>query len=197
MSVNDWFWLTVSVVLMQRLAEWTWSHRNSRLLRSWGAVEAGREHFPLIAGMHGLFFLSLIVEKVLFSAEPPIWWPIPLIFFLAAQVCRIWVLRALGPFWNVRIWVVPGMRPVMKGPYRFLRHPNYVVVMMELLALPLLFGAYRTALLFSVLNWWILTRVRIPAEERAWAELTDYEREMAEHHRLIPGWTGSNGRSRT
>jgi methyltransferase len=194
--MSGWFVLTVAVVLVQRLAEWAWSLRNSRLLRSWGAVEVGREHFPLIVGMHGLFFLSWIGETVLFRYESPVWWPIPLLVLLAAQVLRIWVLRSLGPFWNVRIWVVPRMRPVVKGPYRFLRHPNYVVVMMELLSLPLLFGAYGTAILFSVLNWWILTRVRIPVEEQAWADLTDYEKVMAKHHRFIPGWTGPTGRPR-
>ena len=118
--------------------------------------------------VHVLFPLALIAEVLGLGVRPPGAWPLWLALFLAAQVLRVAAIRALGERWHVRIWVVPGMPLVRRGPYRFLRHPNYLVVVLELLAAPMMFGAWRTALAISALNLAALA-IRIPAEERALA----------------------------
>ena len=90
---------------------------------------------------------------------------------------RIWCLTSLGKFWNTKIIILPGADVVIKGPYKFIRHPNYLIVTTELLVLPLLFSAYFTAIVFSILNIWMLS-VRIPTEERALKEVTNYKEEF-------------------
>jgi methyltransferase len=96
----------------------------------------------------------------------PLWW-LWLTVYALAQLGRYWVISTLGPYWNTRILIVPGGQRVTRGPYRFLSHPNYVVVACEVLTGPLIFGAWVTAILFSLLNAALLLGVRIPAEERA------------------------------
>lgn len=91
--------------------------------------------------------------------------------FAIAQVLRIWALSSLGRFWNTKILILPGAEKVKKGPYRWLPHPNYIVVALEIAALPLVFGAWRTALFFSIANALLLLLVRIPAEEKALQQL--------------------------
>src|SRR5690606_20225813 len=99
-----------------------------------------------------------------------IWW-VFLIVFAAAQILRVWALASLGRFWNTKILVLPGAKKVKKGPYRWLPHPNYIVVALEILSLPLIFGAWRTALVFTIANALLLLLVRIPAEEKALQQL--------------------------
>ncbi len=120
--------------------------------------------------MHALWLVCTLVEGLLRGPEPPAWWPVPLALFLLVQPLRYWAISSLGPNWNVRILVVPGGRLVRSGPYRYFSHPNYVVVATEVLALPLIFGAWTTALVFSILNA-AFFYVRIRAEERALREL--------------------------
>jgi methyltransferase len=88
--------------------------------------------------------------------------------WLGAQALRVWAIASLGAFWNVRVWVLPGTAPIARGPYRWLRHPNYIAVAAEFVAGPIMFGAWRTALVFSLLNA-VAMMVRIPVEERALA----------------------------
>jgi methyltransferase len=102
--------------------------------------------------------------------EFPAYWPMPLTLFLLVQPLRYWAILSLGENWNTRILVVPGAKPVRRGPYRYLKHPNYVVVVVEILTFPLIFGAWITALVFSALNAALLS-VRIREEDRALREL--------------------------
>ena len=135
-----------------------------------GAVERGAGHYPVMVGIHALWLVSTLVEGLLRGPEIPWWWPVPLAAFLLVQPLRYWAILSLGESWNVRVLVVPGRRLVRSGPYRYFTHPNYVVVVAEVLALPLIFGAWVTALVFSVLNAAFLF-VRIREEERALEEL--------------------------
>jgi methyltransferase len=156
----------LTIVTAERLAELTISRRNARRLVARGGREHGRSHFPLFVAIHVLLPLALIAEVLLAGARPPATWPLWLGLWLGAQGLRWSAMRALGEHWNVRVWVVPGAPRVTTGPYRWLRHPNYLAVVIELLAGPLLFGAWRTALGFTLLNL-VALAIRIPVEERA------------------------------
>jgi methyltransferase len=160
----------VGLVALQRLLELRLSRRHERSLRARGAVERGRGHYPLMVGMHVLWLLSTLVEGILRGPDLPAYWPVPLALFLLAQLLRYWVILSLGEYWNTRVLVVPGTVLVRRGPYRYLRHPNYVVVAVEVATFPLIFGAWGTALVFSVLNA-VLLYIRIKTENRALAEL--------------------------
>lgn len=149
----------------QRVLELLLSAANARRLRAMGAVEAGREHYRWIVGLHAAFLLSLATEGA--ASRPPAAWPWALALFALAQALRYWAIAALGRRWTTRVWVLPGAPLVRRGPYRILRHPNYVAVMAEFVAAPLAAGAYLTLLVFAPLNAWLLWRVRIPAEEAA------------------------------
>ncbi|HZF59659.1 MAG TPA: isoprenylcysteine carboxylmethyltransferase family protein, partial [Rubrobacter sp.] len=105
-----------------------------------GAVERGAGHYPVMVGIHALWLVSTLVEGLLRGPETPWWWPVPLAAFLLVQPLRYWAILSLGESWNVRVLVVPGRRLVRSGPYRYFTHPNYVVVVAEVLALPLIFG---------------------------------------------------------
>jgi methyltransferase len=162
----------VALVAAQRLFELMLARRNERRARARGAVERGRGHYPFIVALHVLWLASTLVEGLLRGPDFPAFWPVPLALFLLAQPLRYWAVFSLGENWNTKILVVPGARPVKRGPYRYLKHPNYVVVVVEILAFPLIFGAWITALVFTALNAAILS-VRIREENRALAELTD------------------------
>ncbi|CAN5731153.1 MAG: hypothetical protein H0U91_10220 [Rubrobacter sp.] len=151
--------------------ELRYSRRNERRLREGGAVERGREHYPAMVAVHGLWLASTLAEGLLRGPVPPPWWPVPLVLFLLVQPLRYWAIFSLGENWNVRILFVPGREPVARGPYRLFPHPNYVVVAVEVLTLPLIFGAWTTALVFTALNALFLY-VRIQAENRALEELS-------------------------
>lgn len=170
MSAGTLLVAAVGLVGLQRLLELLLSRRNERLLRGRGAVERGREHYPLIVALHALWLFSTLVEGILRGPGLPAFWPIPLALFLLVQPLRYWAIFSLGEHWNTRILVVPGAELVKRGPYRYLRHPNYVVVAVEILTLPLTFGAWITALVFSILNATLLF-VRVKEENRALAEL--------------------------
>jgi methyltransferase len=157
-------------VALQRLLELWLSRRNEGILRARGAVERGQGHYPLIVAMHAMWLLSTLVEGTLRGPDLSALWPVPLALFLLVQPLRYWAILSLGECWNTRILVVPGAKPVRRGPYRYVRHPNYVVVVVEILSFPLIFGAWIAALVFSVLNA-ILLSVRIREENRTLAEL--------------------------
>ena len=164
------FVLAVTLVAAQRLLELVLARRNERRARARGAVERGRGHYPFIVALHTLWLVSTLVEGILRGPELPVFWPVPLALFLLVQPLRYWALFSLGESWNTKILVVPGARPVRRGPYRYLNHPNYVVVVVEILSFPLIFGAWVTALVFTVLNAAVLY-VRIREENRALAEV--------------------------
>jgi len=158
--------LFVAALAAQRLFELTISRRHAEALRARGAVEHGRGHFPLLVLVHVLLLLGILFEVIVLGTRPGKTWPLWALVFAAGQLLRYAAIRALGPYWNVRVLVVPGAPLVRTGPYHFLRHPNYVAVVMELLAAPLIFGAWRTALAVSALNA-IALWIRIRCEERA------------------------------
>ena len=151
----------LAFVTLQRLAELPLARANTRALLSAGGREVAPRHYPLIVALHTAWLAAL-------------WWLAPgrpinlgmLGLFALIEVGRIWVLRTLGPRWTTRIIVVPGETLVARGPYRFVNHPNYLVVIGEIAVLPLVFGLWQLALLFSALNLALLS-VRIRAENKA------------------------------
>ena len=166
--------LLIPLVILQRIWELRIAKRNQKQLAQKGAVEVGRGHYPAIVTMHTLWFVSMIAE-IMFLLRPisPFWIGL-LIIFLGAQGLRYWTIRTLGNRWTTRVFVLPGEKPVTSGPFRYLRHPNYLAVVTEFLVLPLLFGCYVTAITFSVVNG-ILLSIRIRAEEKAWKEIMNSE----------------------
>lgn len=162
--------LAVALVGVQRLVELVLARRNERRARARGAVERGRSHYLFIVALHSLWLLATLIEGLLRGPELPALWPIPLALFLLVQPLRYWALVSLGERWNTKILVVPGAKPIRRGPYKYLSHPNYVVVVVEILTFPLIFGAWVTALVFTVSNAAVLW-VRVREENRALTEL--------------------------
>jgi methyltransferase len=160
--------LAASLVVAQRLLELGLARHNERLTRAKGAVEGGRAHYPFVVALHSLWLVSTLVEGILRGPELPVFWPVPLALFLLVQPLRYWAIFSLGESWNTKILVVPGTKPIRRGPYRYLNHPNYAVVVVEILAFPLVFGAWISALVFTALNAALLY-VRIREENRALA----------------------------
>jgi methyltransferase len=153
--------LILGFVTLQRLSELLLAERNRKRLLAKGAVEYGADHYPLIVAVHGLWLAALWW----WAPGQPIHLPL-LILFALLQVGRLWVLGTLGERWTTRIIVLPNAPLVAQGPYRFVDHPNYVIVVLEIAILPLVFGLWQIAALFTVLNAAVLT-VRIGAENRA------------------------------
>lgn len=170
MTVSPFAALAVflAALVIQRATELALAARHERILRARGAVEHGRGHYPWMVVLHVVWPLSLIAEMVFAGARPGPSWPIWFALLLLAQGLRVLSIRALGERWTTRIWVLPGEPRLARGPYRWLRHPNYVAVAMELVAAPMLFGAWRTALLATLANAAAMA-VRIPTENRALA----------------------------
>lgn len=171
--------LAVTLISVQRLLELILARRNERKARTKGAVEWGRGHYPFIVAIHALWLVSTLVEGVLRGPEFPPYWPVPLALFLLVQPMRYWAIFSLGESWNTKILVVPGVKPVRHGPYKYLNHPNYVVVVVEILVFPLVFGAWVTSLVFTALNAALLF-VRIREENRALAGLANTGQRSAE-----------------
>ena len=158
----------LGAVAVERLAELVVSARNARWSFARGGVEHGRGHFPAMVTLHTALLVGCAAETLLAGRPflPALGWP-ALAAAIASQVLRWWCIAVLGTRWNTRVIIVPGLPLVASGPYRWLRHPNYVAVVIEGLALPLIHTAWVTALVFAVLNAVLLGRFRIPAEERA------------------------------
>ncbi|MBV9859940.1 MAG: hypothetical protein JO038_07550 [Alphaproteobacteria bacterium] len=154
----------LGLVLAERCGELALAARNTRRLRALGAVEADREGYPLFVLLHGAWLLSLALTV---PAKAPASWPLLAVFALL-QGARLWVIRTLGRFWTTRVITLPGAPLVRRGPFRYVRHPNYLVVTAEIAILPLAFGAVALALIFSALNMALLAR-RIRIEQRALA----------------------------
>ena len=155
----------VGFIVVQRLAELALAARNTRRLRARGAVEAGAGHYPAIVALHIAWLAAMLIAV---APETPAKLPL-LAVFLALQVGRVWVIAALGERWTTRIIVLPGTPRVARGPYRYVKHPNYLIVCAEIAVVPLIFGAWWIALLFSGLNMAMLWH-RIRIEDAALAE---------------------------
>lgn len=172
------FTIIIGIVIMQRLIELFFAKRNEQWMRSQGAFEVGAAHYPIMVAMHVAFFVTFILEVNLLNRPLSSLW-IPLLAFLfLTQAARIWCLTSLGKFWNTKIIILPGADVVRKGPYKLIRHPNYLIVTTELLVLPLIFSAYFTAIIYSILNLWMLS-VRIPTEEKALKKATNYQKKFS------------------
>jgi len=163
------FTALISLLALQRVAELVLAQHNRRWALANGGQERGRSHYRVIVAVHTLFYISLLLEWRYISAGWNPAWPFWLGLVLAAQILRHWAICSLGRHWNTRIIVIPGMVSADRGPYRFIRHPNYVAVAVEILAIPMLCGAYITAAFFSFANAAILAQ-RIPEEELALAQ---------------------------
>jgi methyltransferase len=175
----------LGAVVAERLAEMALSARNARRAFRRGAVEAGRGHYPAMVAFHLLFLCACAAEALARPAPPPAAVAAAaLLLAAAAQGLRWWAVATLGDRWNTRILAVPGQPPVTGGPYRFARHPNYLAVVLEMAAIPLAYGSWRTALAFSAGNAALLA-VRIPAEERALGRA--YAEAFSRRARLVPG----------
>lgn len=163
------FWFTALVLLVgvERLAELVVSQRNTRWSLERGGVESGFGHYPAMVVLHTGLLFGALLEVGLADRQflPALGWTM-VALVVAAQGLRWWCIRTLGPRWNTRVIVVPGLPLVAGGPYRWLKHPNYVAVAVEGLALPLVHGAWVTALVFTVLNAALLV-VRIRCEDGA------------------------------
>ena len=177
------FYIILSIVIVQRLLELVIAKRNEKNMRAQGAYEVGASHYPLMILLHVSFFISLLVEVTTFNLTPSPLFLVFLILFLCVQGLRVWCLTSLGSFWNTKIIILPGANVVTKGPYKYLRHPNYLVVSMEIALLPLMFEAYFTAICFTILNA-IMLSIRIPTEERALKEATNYE-QYVQHKNMV------------
>lgn len=150
-------------VVLERLLELVISNRNTTRLRAQGAVEAGRKHYPIMVLLHVSWLAAIALWVATRHPEPNVFY---VIVYGLLQVFRFWVMLSLGRFWTTRIITLPGAPLVKRGPYKFLRHPNYVVVALEIAILPLVWSALSLAVAFSILNGWMLS-VRIRAEEQA------------------------------
>jgi len=161
------FTVLVALVGLERLAELVVSKRNAAWSFERGGREHGRGHYPVMVVLHTGFLVAMLVEAWTRRPEvaPALAWSM-LALVVAAQALRWWCIATLGRQWNTRVIVVPGLGPVRSGPYRFLSHPNYVAVVVEGVALPLVHEAWLTALVFTVANAALLA-VRIRVENAA------------------------------
>jgi len=160
-----YFIIFITFLILQRLSELFIAHRNEKWLLSQGAVQYGQEHYPFMIALHTLFIVSIITEYIL-CGQPSISW-IFLVLFLLVLSFKFWALSSLGKYWNTKIYRIPGVYPIKKGPYKFLKHPNYMEVVCEIAIIPLVFHLYYTTILFTVLNAAMLA-VRIKVENKVW-----------------------------
>jgi methyltransferase len=156
------------LVVIERLAELVVARRHDRALLAAGAVEHGRAHYPYMVALHAAWLLGCVVEPIAAShAFQPIRFAAGAVAVAAAVALRWWTIATLGGRWTTRVLVPPGRPLVTGGPFRFLRHPNYLAVVIEGAALPLATGAWITALTGSLLNCYLLVAIRIPCEDAA------------------------------
>ncbi|MGN6589849.1 MAG: isoprenylcysteine carboxyl methyltransferase family protein [Sphingomicrobium sp.] len=153
--------IILALVTLQRVGELWLSNRNTRRLLAQGAHEHAPEHYPLIVVLHAAWLIALWLLALSRTIDP--FW---LGLFVVIELARIWTLASLGERWTTRIIVLPGTPLVRRGPYRWINHPNYWIVIAEIAVLPLVFGLWWVSLLFSLLNAALLI-VRIHQENRA------------------------------
>lgn len=172
-------------VVFQRIIELIIAKRNENWMKRQGALEFGAMHYRFIVLMHLLFFICFFFEKLLLNHGLSSIWPILLTGFVLTQFLRVWIIISLGRYWNTKIIVLPDAAVVRRGPYRFIKHPNYLVVSIEIIVIPLLYNAYYTAVLFTIFNL-IMLSIRIPREEQALGSVTEYNGAFQDCPRLIP-----------
>lgn len=157
-----WLWPILALVAAQRLWELGLAGRNTKRLRAEGAVEVGADHYPLFIVLHTSWLAAIAVFTPWTTVPDPGW----LALYVVLQFGRLWVITSLGRFWTTRIITLPGAPLQTGGPYRFIRHPNYVIASLEILVLPLAFGQVWIALVSGIANA-LLVAWRIRIEDRA------------------------------
>ena len=157
-----WLWLVLGLVAAQRLWELWLADRNTKRLLAEGAIEVGAGHYPLFVSLHASWLAAIATVTPWSTVPDPRW----LALYVVLQAGRLWVIATLGPYWTTRIITLAGAPLQTRGPYRFLRHPNYVVASLEILVLPLAFGQVWIALVWSLANA-LLVGWRIRVEDRA------------------------------
>ena len=158
------FFLFISFIILLRIGELMLAKSNEKWLLQNGAIEYGKKHYPFIVTLHVSFLLSLIIEYYL--KQPATFNLFLLIFYFLLLAFKAWVILSLGKFWNTKIYHISNYPLIKKGPYKFLKHPNYLVVILEIAIIPLVFQLYFTAIIFTLLNAIMLT-VRIKEENKA------------------------------
>lgn len=168
----NWYGLLIGAVAVERLAELVVTKRNRAWSQAHGGVEFGAGHYPVVVALHTGLLAGCLIEPIVLHRPfvAALGWPI-LAVVVAAQTLRWWCISTLDHQWNARVIVIPGAARVTGGPYRLLPHPNYVAVIAEGFALPLVHTAWITALVFSLLNA-LLLRTRIQVENAALGSLT-------------------------
>lgn len=190
MSSRSLYLLLLLAIVLERLVELFVSRRHEKALFARGGKEAGAEHFPLMVVFHTLFLIACPLEVFLLERPFVPALGLPMLALLAgAMALRYWAIATLGEHWTARVIVVPGAPPVTGGPYRFARHPNYLAVVVEMFAMPLVHTAWVTAVVASLGNAAIL-RLRIRAEEEALAAAGDYQAALGARPRFLPGLGG-------
>lgn|SRR5665647_2674219 len=157
------FILFISFVILLRIGELVLSKRNEKWLLQNGAVEYGNKHYPFIVALHVSFLISLILEY--FTQQTASYSLFYLIFYFLLLAFKTWVILSLGKFWNTKIYHISGFPLIKKGPYKYFKHPNYLVVIAEIAVVPLAFHLYYTAIIFTLLNT-IMLFVRIKEENK-------------------------------
>lgn len=180
------FLALIALVALERLVELRISARNAAWAFERGGVEVGQRHFRVMTLLHSAFLVAVPAEVLLLDRPFPgaLGW-LALAVVGATMGLRYWAIGTLGRRWNTRVVVVPGLPAVAEGPYRYLKHPNYLAVILELAALPLVHGAWITALTFSLANAALL-RVRIRCEEDALRQHCAYDARLGDRPALLP-----------
>ena len=183
-----WYLLGLAALGVERLVELAISRRNAALALARGGIEVGRGHFRVMALVHAAFLAACAAEVIGLHRRVVPALAIPMVVVaLLAQVLRYWAIATLGRRWNVRVIVEPGAPVVARGPYRWVRHPNYTAVVLEGITVPLAGGAWLTAIAFTLANAMLLT-VRIACEERALADYCRGAERLRAHPRFVPRW---------
>ena len=155
-------YVLVGFLVVQRLAELAFARRNQRALAGQGAIEVGRRHYPAMVALHAGWLLALLGT---IDPGTPVSTPLLAVFILL-QCGRLWVLTTLGSRWTTRVMVLPGAPRIRSGPYRYVNHPNYLIVIGEIAVTPMMFGAWTLAVVASLLNL-LLLRIRVGVENAA------------------------------
>ncbi|WP_099158315.1 isoprenylcysteine carboxyl methyltransferase family protein [Virgibacillus ndiopensis] len=169
--MTTWMWILLGVIICQRLVELIIAKRNEQWMKNRGGIEQGEKHYKWFVILHIMFFLSILFEVSINSVNDRHLNYLLFSIFLAVQIGRVWCIQTLGRFWNTKIIVLPGVSILKKGPYKYIKHPNYLIVLVELIVIPMLYGAYITAILFPLFHIGLL-RIRVPREEKALTKAT-------------------------
>lgn len=158
------FIVFISFIIVLRIGELILARSNEKWLLQHGATEYGQKHYPYIVALHALFIVSLVVEYSL--AGTASYSRFLLVLYFVVLAFKVWTIASLGKFWNTKIYRAPNFPLIKKGPYKYLKHPNYIIVIAEIAIIPLIFHLYYTAIIFTILNA-VMLSVRIKEENRA------------------------------